>query len=177
MKFVILHGTGEGPDMWLPWLKTELEKLGHEVWMPTLPNPETPDWQAQSKFLLESDKLTPETTVIGHSAACPLIFSTLQQMDTSIKKAVLVAPDFPQPGKEKPIWQDKYDLAKIKQNCGEFVFIASDNDPWGANDKLARPYFDQVGGMLIVVKDGGHFGSNTYKQPMYEFPLLLKLIL
>lgn len=35
--------------------------------------------------------------------------------------------------------------------------------------------FENLGGMLIINNEG-HMGSDTFKQPYKEFPLLLKLI-
>lgn len=178
MKFVILHGTGAGPDMWQPWLKTELEKLGHEVWMPHMPDSENPDLTKQLPFLQESGEITPDCVMIAHSAGCPLVLSVLENIDFQINKAVLVAGYYyPTDEDTSLIWQKKYDFAKIKNNAKDFIFIASDDDPWGCNDAHSRTYFEKLGGELLVVKGAGHFGSSTFKKPMYEFPLLLKLVL
>lgn len=175
MTFLLLHGTGSGPDMWFPWLKTELEKLGHSVSMPTLPDPENPILADQLAFLIHNKLITPETVIVGHSAACPLTLSYLEK--SSAKKAVFVAGYFPMQGQSEPIWQESYDLEKIKANCNEFLFVTSDDDPWGCTDALSRPYFDELGGTFVVIKGGGHFGSNSFKKPLYELPLLLKLLL
>lgn len=177
MKYILLHGSGPGPDMWQPWLKTELEKLGHEVSMPHMPDSEKPDLKKQLPFLLESGEITPDCVMIAHSAACPLVLSVLEKVDFQINKAILVAGYYyPTDEDRSLIWQEKYDYPKIKNNCKDFFFITSDNDPWGCGDTHSRPIFDKLGGELLVVKGAGHFGSTTWKQPMYEFPLLLALL-
>lgn len=175
--YALLHGSG-GIDMWLPWLKQELEKQTTEIWMPTLPAEGESDLKLQLPFLLQSDKITPKTIIIGHSAACPLILSFLEKIDFTVEKVVLVA-GYIKPllgDTSDPILQDQYDWEKIKRAAKEFVFVVSDNDPWGCDDKMNRPVFDQLGGTFVVVHNGGHFGSHTWKAPLYEFPLLLKLI-
>lgn len=78
---------------------------------------------------------------------------------------------------KEPILQASYDWDKIQQHANEFVFINSDNDPWGCDDKAGRKLQEHLGGRLIICKGQGHFGSDTYKQPYKEFPLLLKLII
>lgn len=163
--------------MWFPWLKTELEKTSQNVWLPILPDGQNPDLQKQLPFLLASGKINSDSVIICHSASCPLILSYLENIDFTVKQVILVAGWFPLPGEPKEkIWQDSYDLPKIKSHSREFTFVVSDNDPWGCNDKLSKPYFDVLGGIMVIVKNGGHFGSNHFKAPLYEFPLLLKLI-
>ncbi len=177
MKYTLLHGSGNGPDMWLPWLKKELENRGNEVWMPHMPVSEKPDIQKQLPFLLESSEITPGSILIGHSAACPVILGLLQTIDFKIRKAVLVAGYYHKTDDDiSKSWPSIYEFKKIKSHCKDFLFIVSDNDPWGCNDAHSRPYFDKLGGTMVIVKDGGHFGSNTFNNPMYEFPLLLNLL-
>lgn len=175
-NYILLHGSGAGPDMWLPWLKKELEKIKSSVWMPILPDAENPDLKKQLPYLLSNGKFLPETVIVGHSAGCPLILSALEKITHPIKQAILVAGWYSHPGEIQAIWQEKYDWKKIKSKCNNFVFLVSDNDPWGCTDQLSRPIFDKLGGTLIIIKSGGHFGSNTFKQPLYEFPFLLRLI-
>lgn len=80
------------------------------------------------------------------------------------------------PNEEKdPILQDSYNWDKIKQNVKDIVFINSVNDPWGCNAEQGRVMFDKLGGTQIIRNDG-HFGSETYKQPYPEFPLLERLV-
>lgn len=177
-RYVLLHGSG-GVDMWIPWLQKELEKKSEHVWVPLLPDPQIPNLQKQLPFLLQSGKLTSDTTIIGHSAACPLILSALEKIQKPIKKTILVSgyvKPLEKGSSPDPILQDTYDLEKIKSSSNEFVWVVSDNDPWGCGEEMNRPLFDSIGGTFVVVHNGGHFGSNTFKAPLYEFPLLLSLV-
>lgn len=175
----LFHGTGCSPkSYWLPWLKKELEKKKYKVQVPLLPNSDKPDIKEWLPFVLKNGKFSKDTVLIGHSAGCPLILSILENINVKIKQAILVA-GFSEPLKtidKEPILQASYDWKKIKSHVQDLVFINSDNDPWGCNDKAGRRLFDRLGGTLIVMHSQGHFGSDTYKQPYKEFPLLLKLI-
>lgn len=175
---IILHGTGGTPkSYWFPNIKQFLEKKGYDVWIPQLPTPNHPDLKIQLPFLLESDKINGGTILIGHSAGCPLILSILENIDFKINKAILVSGFYtPLDNDPEPIVQEKYDWKKIKKNCKEFIFINSDDDPWGCNQKQAQGMFDNLGGTMILRHGEGHMGSDHYNQPYNKFPLLEKII-
>ncbi|MDD4989496.1 MAG: alpha/beta hydrolase [Candidatus Pacebacteria bacterium] len=176
---IILHGTGETKEsFWFPWLTRELEKKGYSVSIPVLPDTDHPDLKTWLPVALK-EKYSPETILIGHSAGCPLQLSVLENLNVKIKKVILVAGYARQKGDMEPekILQDKYDWQKIKKNAEEIILLNSDNDPWGCNDVEGKFIVDNLGtGKLIVLKGEGHMGSDTFKQPYKEFPLLLKLI-
>ncbi len=176
----IFHGTGCSPNSyWLPWLKSELEKKGYQVWVPSLPEPDKPDLKNWLPFVMKNGVFSEETILIGHSAGCPLILSILENIKVKVKQTILVA-GFSESLKaidKKPIFQESYDWDKIKQHANEFIFINSDNDPCGCNDKAGRKLREHLEGKLIICKGQGHFGSDTYKQPYKEFPLVLELII
>ena len=99
-----------------------------------------------------------------------------ENIDVKIKKAILIS------GYAKLLRENadgennkepKWDL--IKRHAKEFIFINSDNDPWGCDDTQGKIMTDNLGGKLIVRHDG-HMGSTTYNQPYTEFPLLVELI-
>ncbi len=164
--------------MWQPWLKKELEKAGHSVWMPRMPDSENPDIKKQLPFLIKSKEITRSCVMVGHSAACPVILGLLQTVDFKIAKAVLVAGYYHRTDEDiSKSWPKSYNFSLIKDHCDDFLFIASDDDPWGCNDAHSRPYFEKLGGTMIIIKGAGHFGSMTFKKPLYKFPLLLKLTL
>jgi predicted alpha/beta hydrolase family esterase len=177
---IILHGTSCRPDsFWQPSIKKFLEKRGYEVWVPALPNPDTPDLKLQLPFVLQHGKFNEDTIMIGHSAGGPLILSILEKINTKIRKVVLVAGYARPKGKERQpelILQDKYDWKKISSNVEEIVFINSDNDPWGCDHKEGMYMFEHLGGTLIIRHGEGHMGSDSFNQPYKEFPLLEKLL-
>ena len=175
---IILQGTGETQEsFWLPYVKKELEKRSYSVWLPQLPNDENPDIKETLPFVLKGGAFNRETVLIGHSSGCPLILSVLENIKEKIKKAILVAGYFeplPEPDEYLAL-QKSYDWKRIREHSGDFVFINSTNDPWGCNDKQGRKMFDKLGGVLIINNEG-HMGSDSFKQPYKEFPLIVKLV-
>lgn len=177
---IMFHGSGETPNsFWYPSIRKFLENHGYKVWAPQLPEPQqdTPEIKIQLPFVLENGSFDEETLLIGHSAGCPLILSTLENISVKINKAILVAGFSRHLNHPSPILQEKYLWDKIKQNVKDIIFINSDDDPYNCNDKEGQYMFQHLGGTLIVRHGEGHFGSNTFKQPYKEFPLLEKLLI
>lgn len=175
---IILHGTGSSPNhFWHPWLKDELEREGFSVWVPQLPDAEVPVLSKWLPFVLENGKIDKETVLIGHSAGCPLILSILENLNIRIPKVVLVAGFGRRIGEKDQISQTSYDWEKIKNNVSEIIYINSDNDPWGCDDREGRFLLENLGGIQVILKGEGHMGSEKFHQPYKQFPLLLKLII
>lgn len=176
---VILHGTGEtDKSFWLPYIKQNLIQKGYSVSIPNLPETDAPTLEAQLPAALQ-EMYDEESIVIGHSSGCPLILSVLENIEVQVKQAILVA-GFARPyGKEKhkdAILQDTYNWEKIKKHCKEFIYLNSDNDPWGCDVGEGTYMQTNLGGKLIVMEGEGHMGSDTFKQPYKEFPFLLELV-
>jgi uncharacterized protein len=177
---VILHAMGNFPnDHWYPWLKRELEQKGYEVWVPQLPDTNTPSIKVWVPYIVNNGKFTENTVIIGHSAGAAVILSLLEELKIKIAQAILVA-GFPfYPGGD-PIVKFSYDWEKIRNNVGEMIFINSDNDPYGHDDEDGRimlDLLDKEKSAQIIMKGQGHMGSNEFNQPYPKFPLLLRLII
>ncbi|MDB5260390.1 MAG: putative Alpha/beta fold family hydrolase [Candidatus Nomurabacteria bacterium] len=175
---IILHGTGTlNSDFWFPYIKENLKVKGYEVWLPQLPNADVPNLEEWLPFVLRQGKFLEETVIIGHSAGSQLILNILEKIDVKIKKAILVS-GYAESLRESEISENKPELdwEGIKEHAEEFIFINSDNDPWGCNDKQGKIMQDKLGGKLIILKGEGHMGSATYNQPYKEFPLIAELI-
>ena len=186
---IIFHGSSETPNsFWYPSIKKFLETQGYEVWVPQLPKPEAPDLRIHLPFVMKNATFSNETVIIGHSSGCPLVLSVLENINVKIDKAILVSGyarilqkmDEPSLKKEEkdalPILQEKYDWDKIRGNARDMIFINSDNDPWGCDDKEGDYMFRHLGGTFIIRHGEGHMGTNTFNQPYKEFPFLEKLL-
>lgn len=174
---ILLHGTGGNPEnFWFPWLKKNLEEKGYEVWVPQLPEADTPKLDVWVPYVVKHGKFSEETIIIGHSAGSPTILAVLEQLNRKIKQAILVAAYFEPVNVVTGILKESYDWEKIKAHAEDIVIINSDNDPWKCDDKEGVRLFEHVGGTLILRHGEGHMGSDMFNQPYKEFPLLLKLI-
>lgn len=181
MKVIIFHGTDCEPDSkfyWYSWLKQQLEASGHEVELPYYPDINHESIDTFLPKVLERHTFTPDTVLVGHSAGSPLILSVLENLDTPVHLCVLVAGySMRLPGESTdPVLQQTYNWQRIKQNGNEFVFINSVDDPWGCDDKQGRILFDNLGGTQII-RNEGHFGSESQNLPYIEFPLLRDIVL
>lgn len=178
-NIIILHGTGESEQsFWFPYVKNQAEKLGYSVTIPLLPGADNPSLDSQLQEAMKQH-YDSETILIGHSSGCPLAISVLENITTPIRQTIFVAGYIrPLNGETiNPMLQKEYDWERINTNCNDFIFINSDNDPWGCDDIEGRYMLDHVGkGKLIIMKGEGHMGSDSFNQPYKEFPLLVQLI-
>src|SRR3989344_1064272 len=92
-RVIIVHGWSGSPnDNWLPWLKTELEKLGHEVLVPEMPNADEPvieAWVAKVSEVVDTP--TNNTYFVGHSIGNQAILRYLETIKAPVGGAVFVA--------------------------------------------------------------------------------------
>jgi uncharacterized protein len=170
-NIIIIHGLGENPqEIWFPWLKEELEQLGHTVFVPEFPNPKRPQLNEWLTKLGEYE-IDSETIFIGHSLAVPL---TLHYLENNKLKAAFFVGGFCNllsEGLDKYIgtFIKPFDWNKIKQNCSQFYVFNSDNDsyvPFSKGEELAN----NLGVTLNLVKGAGHFNEEK------KFELLLEVI-
>ncbi|MFV0485226.1 MAG: alpha/beta fold hydrolase [Candidatus Saccharimonadales bacterium] len=181
MKAILLHGTGnDWKANWIPWVKSQLEKRGYEVYAPSLPDSDFPDTAKWSKYVIENVpfEIGEDTIIVGHSAGAALIPQLMQQLPegTKVKKAILVSGFHTDLGWEKlkSIQNIEVDYSKVKKMADEFVIIYSDDDPYVPVDE-AEWLAKNLGGRLKLISGQGHF--NLESSPKYkEFPKLIATI-
>lgn len=178
-----MHGTGSDSNgNWFPWLKCELEKLGHEVWVPDLPDANRPNIHKYNGLLLNSDWDFKDCIIIGHSSGAVAIFGLLQALPENIKvnTSILVGA-FTKRLSESPSWEmlkelfdEPFDFEAIKQKADKFLFIHSKDDPV-SDIGQARELCQQVNGEIIEFDGMKHFALKS--DPRFsEFPELLEII-
>ncbi len=172
---IIFHGTDSDPSQsWYAWLQTKLEARGYSVEVPHYPNINKGPIEEFLPEVLKNHTFDEETVLIGHSSGSVLVLSLLEQIEPTIRQAVLVAGYCEQLPIHQPIIKDSYDWERIKAHAQDFVFLNSKNDPWGCDDKQGNKLFDNLGGTLVIQNEG-HF--STSGDPKFrEFPLLERLI-
>ncbi len=133
-KYVILHGFTSGPDRprFLHW-KAELEKLGHEVIIPTLPNPDNPSEDEQVKAAIAAADYDENTILFGHSLGAVVAMKVVERLKKPIARLVLAGGFVDRNFKDKPrnfdkrfVW--KFDADKIKKNAKSITILHDIND-------------------------------------------------
>ena len=178
MKFVILHGTdSDHASNWFPWLKGELEKLGHEVWVPDLPDAQLPNIERYNKFLLSSGYNFNESVLIGHSSGTSAVYGLLQELpdDANAKAAVLVGTFKGDLGWDQLHGVNvPFDFIKIKSKADNFIVIHSDDDPYCPLSG-AKEIAGELDAKFILIPGQGHFSKKL--DPKYsKFPEILEII-
>jgi len=177
---VLLHGYKGTPDnFWFTWLREELTALGYQINALQLPDAEHPSLEVWTPYAMRNAHFDQETTIIGHSAGCPLALSILDNLNQPIRRTILVAGfiRLKEMQDDDAMLLQVYDWEKLKNNGREFYFFNSDNDPWGCDHKQGEALREKLGGTLIVQTGEGHFGSKVFDQPYDRFPLLKNVCL
>lgn len=167
------HGSPRGN--WFPWLKTELEKMGHEVLVPAMPSADRPQ---QSAWVAHLQKVigTPDSNLylVGHSLGAMVILRYLESLRAgeNVGGAVLVA-GFSEPigiAALRSFFTAPLDYRKVKPAAKCFIAIHSDNDPYVplAQGELLR---GKIGAQLVVMKQAGHLNAEA---GFHQLPIMLE---
>ena len=87
-----IHGVGGFPEEnWLPWIKTELEKLGARVFIPAFPTIEYQTLENWLGVFKEYEKHLDENSIIvGHSLGVAFILNLLERPNKPVRAAFLI---------------------------------------------------------------------------------------
>ena len=187
-KVYIIHGWDGSPEEpMLQWLKFNLEKEGHEVVVPEMPEPSVPKvdaWLGKLKEVIEPDS---DTILVGHSMGCQAILRYLETLSESlkIKGVVLIAPwieldteTIKEEGEEvielaRPWLETPIDFEKIRTHIRQAVAIFSDNDPFVPLSQKSL-FEKELNAKTFVEREKGHFSPSDQ---VSELPVALEAIL
>ncbi len=164
-RIIITHGWSGSPDAnWLPWLTSELEKHGHEVVVPAMPDTDNPVIETWVGTLAEVVGTPDEDTYfVGHSIGCQTILRYLETINTPVGGAVFVAGWFTLENMEdekeeeiaRPWIETPIDSEKVKSVLPQSVLVISDNDPYGAFEENIRR-FGEIVTQTVVLPHAEH---------------------
>jgi uncharacterized protein len=163
-RIVLSHGyPGDSATAWYPFIEVEMKKMGFEVAIPNLPEPDLKAWQEIIKPL--ADKSPKNTILIGHSIGCVNLLKYLEQNDNTSKfpLLILVAPPAFNPGYESltSFFSSPLDYDKIKNRVDNIVVFLTLQDKILTPDPMqhATIYVENLDAKLIILPAGGHFAS------------------
>jgi hypothetical protein len=175
-RILIIHGwESNSKEHWFLEEKARLEKLGHEVVVPDMPNTFHPKKEEWIK-IVEDFAPDENSILIGHSLGGVTILRYLEGINKTLPKCILIATPIRKLRKKGydfgPIdhfFEPNFNWQKIKQNCNEFIIINQTKDNWVPlqHGKDLASYLD---GKLEVVEGDNHFDT-------IDFNLLEKYIL
>jgi len=183
--YIIHRWEGTPQSDWYPWLKTELEKQGHSVEVPTMPNTEEPKiekWVSKLKEVVSQPDHN--TILIGHSIGCQVILRYLEILpeETKVGGVTLVAPwtrlkpiikeeegaeEVAKPWIETPInWE------RIKDRAEKFIAFFSSDDYYVYSEEVDL-FQEKLGAKTQVLENKGHF---TEEESITKIPFILSTI-
>jgi predicted alpha/beta hydrolase family esterase len=185
-RAVILHGTSAQPmSGWRPWLKEKFEADGYEVWLPELPENDTPNREIYGNFLFGQGWDFTDNIVVGHSSGAVEVLNLLDdERCPRIKLGVCVAAwkgGLPKGYDEvtnpfKKFFPEKgFNFSGMKAKAGHIAFMHSDNDPY-CPPQDAEYLADKLSAELQMFHT--EYGSNAdhFGSPLTELPELWTII-
>ena len=166
---LILHGTeNNSQGNWFPWLKQELVKKGHNVFVPQFPTPPVVPAKINEWFDVLKDykqHINEDTVLIGHSLGGIFTLRILEQQKHPVKAALLVGtPIGVRPilnyDRDNSFSGFSFDWENIKNKAQNFVVFQSDTDPYVglANGEQLASHLNVK---LNFVPNAGHFNAKA----------------
>lgn len=158
LRFVFVHGYRSGPDLnFHPWIKSELEKRGHVVEIPSLPNPRNPSVQEQVEYVLNSVEFDERTILVGHSLGTNVVMKLLEKIDRPIHRTVLVGgfidDNFAKKEDRRSIGFDfEFDFETIQKNAGQVILLHGENEETITDLQFSKLQ-EALSGYVVIAED------------------------
>jgi len=178
-KVIIVHGWGGNSEYnWMPWIKEELEDKGFEVDTLDMPDTEHPKIKEWLSYLKSKVNQNEKNYFIGHSIGCQAILRYIEQVNTKIEGALLVAGWFNLNNMEteeekeiaKPWIETPINFEKVKENIKKIFVLISEDEPYGFVKENTKMFREKLDAKVFIEKDYGHFTD-------FEMPIVLNKFL
>ncbi len=176
---ILLHGAyGNPAENWLPWLKAQLERRGHEVLIPAMPTPEGQTLEAwRAAFAPVAARMDAACAIVGHSIGATFALRVLEEHQA--RAAFLVSGFASALGDarfdaiNRTFWERPFAWERVRAHCPSFHVLHGDGDPY-VPIAQAEGIAHALGVQVAVVPKGGHLNAAA---GFTEFPLLRDLVL
>lgn len=155
-------------DNWYPWLRQQAEAKGYLTYFPDIPEmrQDVPNMDKILTYLESLNIIHQNLVIVGHSLGNLLAMRLAEKH--CLQQLILVSVwDYDDLCEGHSLfWKTKINHSKIKEHVHNISVIHSDNDPYftalAAEDTSKR-----LGARYILIKGGGHFGTQegTTKMP------------
>ncbi len=178
MRFAIIHpnGSGTADSNWQPWLKKQLQDMGHEVICPTMPDSKNARSSIWLPYMHDTMKIDRDTVIVGHSSGAVAAMRYAEQY--RIKASILIGVCYTdlddEDEKISGYYDDMWDWQKIRSNQDFVVVMAGSDDPWVPIDE-ARHVYSSLQAEYHEYPDKGHFFTE-HMGGKTNFPELLQII-
>lgn len=167
---VISHAYGtDEHSVWYPYLRDQLQPLGHAVDVPNLPDTHAPGLKHWQTAFAERALAAPaeKTVLVGHSIGAVNVLRFLEQYDPgrggAFAGAVLVAAPAHEVGYEvlAEFFAKPFDWAAIRRTAQRFHVLAAADDPVLIPDPFGHvaALVTNLGATATITATGGHFGA------------------
>jgi uncharacterized protein len=182
-RAIIVHCWGGNANYaWYPWAKSELERLGYQVIVPDMPDPDPPKLMTWLPHLQQiAGEPNEELLLIGHSIGTVTIMRYLETLsdEQQVGKVILVAGFTDQLGfrELENFFETRLNFSKIKSKSKNgFVAIQSDNDPF-VSEQYGERFREELGAKLIVKHNANHMsGAVDEEEACTELPEVVENI-
>ena len=184
-KIFIVHGYKASPqDHWFPWLKQQIEAVGHSCEIFHLEHSEQPQYDVWKHNLVQQiQTLNDDTIIVAHSLGC---LTSLDFLSNALRgrklHALFLVAGFKQKLPALPelnvfIDQVRFDDAALRLSIDHRFLFFSNNDPF-----VPAPFAIQLGHLMNAqmeeVRGAGHFmasdGFTEFPQLWAKLSILLK---
>lgn len=178
MHILILHGIeGHAGIHWQGWLKKELEKKNHTVYMPELSQSNHPkrfEWLHEISLQMNDVSLS-KLIIVAHSLSVASALDYIEQADAKVRALISVSGFCEDYGAELNSYfmkEKDIQFSAVNKHLAKAYVLFGDNDPYVPQETLTS-LAGWLGVQPEIIKEGGHLNSDS---GFTTFPRLLEII-